>query len=142
MLHRATRLSFLTCCLYLLVTGPVTGFAQSEKETYIAKVDADGVQRVRVIGGDYFFKPYRIVVKANVPVELSASREAGIVPHTLVIKAPEAGIAVDEEITTDVKKIMFTATKAGKYPFYCSNRLLFFASHRERGMEGILEVVE
>jgi len=71
------------------------------------------------------------VVKANVPVELLASKEAGIVPHTLVIKAPEAGIDVDEEITTEVKKIAFTAKAVGKYPFYCSNRLLLFASHRK-----------
>ena len=32
-------------------------------------------------------------------------------------------------------------TAVGKYPIYCSNQLLFFASHRERGMEGVLEVV-
>lgn len=80
-------------------------------------------------------------MKVNVPVELWASREAGVVPHNLVIKAPEAGIAVDEELTTEIKKIGFTATAVGKYPFYCSNKLLFLASHRERGMEGILEVV-
>ena len=112
------------------------------QEVHVAKVDPDGVQRVRIVGGDYFFKPKHIVVKVNVPVELSASREGGIVHHTLVIKAPEAGIAVDEEVGTETKKIALTATALGKYPFYCSNKLLFFASHRERGMEGILEVVQ
>ena len=35
------------------------------------------MQRVRVVAGSYFFKPNHIVVKANVPVELLASREAG-----------------------------------------------------------------
>lgn len=142
MLHYATKRLFPICCLYLVVAASAATFAQDQKETYVAKVDPDGVQRVRIVGGDYFFKPDRIVVKANVPVELSASKEAGIVPHTLVIKAPEAGIDVDEEITTDIKKITFTAKAVGKYPLYCSNKLLFFASHRERGMEGILEVVE
>ncbi|HXF65662.1 MAG TPA: quinol oxidase [Burkholderiales bacterium] len=115
--------------------------AQEQKETYVAKLDADGVQRARLIGGEYFFRPARIVVKVNVPVELLASKEAGIVPHNLVIQAPEAGIAVEEELGSEPKKIRFTATAPGKYPFYCSNRLLFFASHRERGMEGVLEVV-
>ena len=52
------------------------------------------------------------------------------------------GFAVDEEVGTETKKIALTATALGKYPFYCSNKLLFFASHRERGMEGILEVVQ
>jgi hypothetical protein len=30
----------------------------------------------------------------------------------------------------------------GEYPFYCSKKLLFFKSHREKGMEGMLEVVQ
>lgn len=137
----ATKLLFLTCCLCLSVVAPAAAFAQDQKEVYVAKVDPDGVQRVRIEGGGYFFKPYHIIVKVNVPVELSASREAGIVPHNLVIKAPEAGISVEEEIAAEIKKIAFTATAVGKYPFYCGKKLLFFASHRERGMEGVLEVV-
>ena len=141
MVHDRTKLLFLTCCLCLSVVGPAAAFAQDLKEVYVAKVDPDGVQRVRIEGGGYFFKPYHIIVKVNVPVELSASRDAGIVPHNLVIKAPEAGIAVEEDLARDIKKIAFTATAVGKYPFYCSNKLLFFASHRERGMEGVLEVI-
>jgi len=34
-----------------------------------------------------------------------------------------------------------TPTAAGAFPIYCKNTLLFFKGHRERGMEGILEVV-
>jgi plastocyanin len=48
---------------------------------------------------------------------------------------------VEEALGSDAKKIAFTATKVGKYPFYCSKKLPFLASHRERGMEGVLEVV-
>jgi plastocyanin domain-containing protein len=99
------------------------------------------VQRIRLEGGGYFFKPNHIVVKVNVPVELLASREAGITPHDLVIKAPEAGIAVEVDLAAEPKKIAFTPTAVGKFPFYCGKKLLFFASHRERGMEGLLEVV-
>jgi plastocyanin len=105
------------------------------------KPDADGVQRIRVTSGSYFFKPERIVVKANVPVELLASRESGVTPHNLVIKAQEAGVMVDEDLATEPKKITFTATRPGKYPFYCSKKLPFVAGHREKGMEGVLEVV-
>ena len=137
----ATKRLFLICCVALAVAGSIVTFAQVQKEVHVAKVDPDGVQRIRLEGGGYFFKPNRIVVKVNVPAELSASREAGITPHNLVIKAPEAGIAVEEDLATEVKKIVFTATAVGKYPFYCSNKLLFFASHRERGMEGVLEVI-
>ena len=107
----------------------------------MVKPDADGVQRVRLVAGSYFFKPNHIVVKANVPVELTASRESGITPHDLVIRAEEAGINVKEDLGSDPKKISFTATRPGKYPIYCSKKLPFMAGHREKGMEGILEVV-
>jgi plastocyanin domain-containing protein len=137
----ATKLLFLICCLFFSAAGPALSFAQDQKEVYVAKVDPDGVQRIRVEGGGYFFKPNHIVIKVNVPVELLASREAGVVPHNLVIKAPDAGISVDEELAAEIKKIAFTATAVGKYPIYCSKKLLFFASHRERGMEGVLEVI-
>jgi len=30
----------------------------------------------------------------------------------------------------------------GSYPFYCANRLLWFESHREHGMAGVLQVPE
>ena len=115
--------------------------AQGQSEPYRAGVDSDGVQRVTMLGGDYFFKPDRIIVKVNVPVELSVRLERGFVPHNLVLKAPDAGLAIEEDLSRDTKKITFTPKAAGKYSFYCSNKLLFFKSHRERGMEGILAVV-
>lgn len=141
MVHNATKLLFLICCLCLSVVAPAAAFTQDQKEVHVAKVDPDEVQRVRIVGGGYFFKPNHIVIKVNVPVELLASREAGVVPHNLLIKAPEAGIVVEEELATEPKKVTFTATAVGKYPLYCGKKLLFFASHRERGMEGVLEVV-
>jgi plastocyanin domain-containing protein len=140
--HHVIKFLSLICGLSLLVAGPAVTLAQDQKDAFVAKVDADGVQRVRVLGGSYFFKPSQIIVKANVPVELVASVEPGIVPHTLVVNAPEAGIVIDEELGTDPKTIRFTATAAGEYAFYCKNQLLFFKSHRENGQEGVLVVVE
>ena len=105
------------------------------------KPDNDGVQRITVTSGSYFFKPGRIVVKVNVPVELLASRESGITPHNLVVQAPDAGVSIDEELGTDPKRISFTPRKPGRYPFYCSKKLPFMAGHREKGMEGVLEVL-
>ena len=113
-----------------------------EQESFRAAVDKDGIQRVAIAGGDYFFKPSRIVVKVNVPVEFAVSKEPGIVPHTFVIDAPEAGIAIDATLGTEPQTVAFTPKKPGQYPFFCKNRLLFFKSHREHGMEGMLEVVE
>ncbi len=116
--------------------------AVGQKHTFKAVVDNDGVQRVDVLAGEYFFNPDHIVVKANVPVELSVRKEPSIVPHNFVIKAPEAGMDVLQSIGTDPKSIKFTPTMAGNYAFYCDKKLLFFESHRKKGMEGVIEVVE
>ena len=141
-LHHAAGAALVALVVMISgVGGPNAAYAQEQKDVYIAKTDPDGVQRVRILADSYFFKPNHIVVKVNVPVELVVTKEAGITPHNIVIKAPEAGIAVEEDLDTEPKKITFTARAVGKFPFYCSNQLLFFASHRERGMEGVLEVV-
>jgi plastocyanin len=111
-------------------------------ETYRASVAHDGVQRVRLVGGSYFFKPDHIIVRANVPVELTVSKEAGIAPHNLVIQAPGANINLKEDLSVTPKTITFTPRLPGRYLFYCDKKLLFFPSHRKKGMEGVLEVVE
>jgi plastocyanin len=117
--------------------------AMGKVNRVVATVDADGVQRVEVIGGDYYFDPNYIVVKVNLPVELIVKKASGFVPHDMVVKAPEAGIDFKSDL--DAKKpetIKFTPTKVGKYPMICDKKLLFFKSHKDRGMEGMIEVVE
>jgi len=126
----------------VFLIGTAVGYSQNQAETYTATVDQDGVQHVRILGGDYFFKPNIIVVKKDVPVELMVSKEPGMVPHSIVAKAPEAGIVFDESLSTEPIIIRFTPKAAGKYVFYCKNKLLFFSSHRDKGMQGIIEVVE
>ncbi|MBI2312371.1 MAG: quinol oxidase [Betaproteobacteria bacterium] len=107
-----------------------------------AVLDADGVQRIRIVGGDYFFRPNHIVVKARAPVELTVNKEPGIVPHSLVIEAPDQGVAVDLALDAAPKSVRFVPAAPGRFAFYCKERLLFFKSHREKGMEGVIEAVE
>lgn len=134
---------FFLCCIGVAGHAVCRADASPPEEVvYQATIAADGVQHVQIEGGGYFFKPNRVIVKVNVPVELSVSVEKGWIPHTLVIQSPGAGILVDEELSSDAKNIRFTPTAAGKYPFYCRNKLLFFKSHREKGMEGTLEVIQ
>jgi plastocyanin len=134
----------VTCLVFSL---GLAGYGHADvappaETVYRASLAADGVQHVRIEGGAYFFRPSRVVVKSNLPVELTVSVDRSVIPHSIVIEAPEAGIAVDEDLSSQPKKIRFTPTTVGSYPFYCRNRLLFFESHREKGMEGVLEVVE
>jgi plastocyanin domain-containing protein len=131
----------LIAALLLAVAFIAWGDERVEKR-FVATIDPDGVQRVEVTGDTYYFDPNVIVVKVNVPVELKVKKAGGIAPHNIVIKAPDAGINIEESLSTEPKSIQFTPTKVGKYPFECTKRLLFFKSHKDRGMHGMLEVVE
>jgi plastocyanin domain-containing protein len=127
--------------LFLAAAVSLYGQTPPEKRT-IAEIGADGVQRVEVLGGSYFFDPAVIVVKVNVPVELRVRKASGLTPHDMVLKAPEAGIDFSVSLSTTEKSVKFTPTKTGKYVFECTHKLLFFKSHKDRGMHGILEVVD
>jgi plastocyanin len=103
--------------------------------------EADVVQRLTVIADSYFYKPDHIVVRAGLPVELTLISQTTLTPHNFVVKEPDAGIVINKDIPSgETVTVRFTATKAGTYPFYCDRKLLFFKSHREKGMEGILRV--
>jgi len=132
---------FIMIMLAFTITFLVSD-AYGQGKAFTAVIDKEGVQRVEVTGGEYYFMPDHIIVKVNVPVELKIKKTADIVPHNIVIHEPDAGIDINESIGKEPKVITFTPKKVGKYPFYCDKRFLFFKSHRERGMEGVLEVVE
>lgn len=100
------------------------------------------MQRVEITGGEYYFDPNYIVVKVNVPVEFKVKKVKGFVPHNIAVKAPEAGIEFNVNMKDEPNPVKFTPTKVGKYPMYCDKKLLWFKSHKDRGMEGMIEVVE
>ncbi|MEK6528655.1 MAG: cupredoxin domain-containing protein [Nitrospirota bacterium] len=134
----------LKCLIIFLI---FTGIAYAEdtaskQKVYTATVDKDGIQRVEITGGEYYFDPSYIIVKKDTPVEFTIRKTSGVIPHNIVIEAPEAGINIRESISKEPKVIRFTPTKTGKYAVYCDKKLLFFKSHKEKGMEGMLEVVE
>lgn len=112
----------------------------SADDVYVAQTGPDGVQRVELTAGSYFFRPEHIVVSVGVPVELVIRNESKIVPHNFVMDSPEAGMALSEALSEKLSVVRFTPSKTGRYPFYCDRKLLFLKSHRERGMEGVIDV--
>jgi plastocyanin len=137
------RIALTTLILVLMLLPAMQCPGAEEKQEpvrYTATVDTDGVQKIDVLGGSYFYKPNYIIVKVNVPVELKVTKEPGMTPHDIAMTSPEAGMEFKEGIGTTPKVIKFTPTKTGKYPFYCTMKSLF-SSHREKGMEGVIEVV-
>ncbi len=134
-------LAFLLTFLLFLVF--LINRVDGQQKAFRATMGNDGIQRVEIVGGSYFFSPGYIIVKVNVPVELKIKKDSEyLTPHNIILNAPEAGITVSESLSAKSKIIRFTPTKTGKYPFYCDKKLLFFKSHRAKGMEGVLEVIE
>lgn len=102
---------------------------------------ADGVQRAVVEADSYDFAPRHLIVKAGRPVELTFKRLTWLVPHNVVIDDPRSGLAIHEEIPAgEGVTVKFTPMVPGSFAIYCDQKLLLFKSHREKGMEGVLEV--
>ncbi len=105
------------------------------------KPSEDGVQRAEIVVDSYSYKPDHLIVVAGKPVEFTLKSITIIVPHNFVIKAPEMGVEINQQVSAgNTVKIQFTPTKEGKTEIYCDKKLLFFKSHKEKGMVGTLEV--
>jgi hypothetical protein len=80
---------------------------------FVATVGQDGIQRVEMIGGSYYFDPAEVVVKVNVPVEISI-KKIGSKPHSIFLKAPEAGIDFEMSLGAEPKVIKFRQKYASR----------------------------
>jgi plastocyanin len=125
----------------LLVLVPVITCAAAEPFAFDVPLDPDGIQRTVVEADSYEFSPRHLVVRAGKPVELTVKSVTILVPHNFLIDDPKSGLAIREEVPAgQTVKITFTPTVPGSFAIYCDKKLLFFKSHREKGMEGVLEV--
>ena len=121
----------------LLITGCASGLDRPVHEVKATPSD-DGVQRIEVTAHAFYFDPNRIVLKANVPVELHVKNSSPMVPHNFSCVAPQAGIQVDEGLGLfwDGETAHFTPSAAGEYKFFCK-----VDSHANKGMTGTIVVV-
>jgi len=134
---------FILALIFTLVsTVSAISAGDSQIKKVTPEINDNGVQKVKIIGGSHFFDPNYIIVKKDVPVELVFIKDPGMVPHDVAMDSPEAGIEFKFDISDTPMSATFTPTKAGKYPFYCTKKLLFFESHKDKGMKGTLEVRE
>jgi len=129
------RAMLLLCALAL--AGCASGVGRPVSEIH-AEAGADGVQHASVTAHAFYFDPNRVVVKANVPVELRIKNGSAFVPHNFSCVAPAAGFTIDEGLGMfwDGETAKFTPTKAGEYPFFCK-----IDGHSKKGMTGTIVVV-
>jgi len=107
----------------------------------VISVAADGVQRATVTLDSYSYTPNHLIVEAGKPVELTLTSMTTIIPHNFIIKDPAGRLPVEQDVSAGkTVTITFTPTHPGIFPIYCDKRLWPLPSHRDKGMEGILEV--
>lgn len=138
----ATR-SWLLLVVCVSLATPVTHSAEPPvaAEAVTVPVDADGVQRQEMVLDSYSYSPQHLIVQAGVPVELLLTSVTFLTPHNFILKDEAAGLSIDLDVGAGKTiPLRFTPTQKGVYTFYCDKKLLFFASHREKGMEGTMEV--
>jgi plastocyanin len=136
-LHSPYRRKALVGLGLLLVSSPLA--AQTTPSVF--EVGTDGVQRGEISLDSYEYNPKHVVVQSGIPVELNLHSVTMLTPHNFILNDPAAGFSVKEDVKAGKKvTVRFTPYKPGVYPFFCDKKLLFFANHREKGMEGKLEV--
>lgn len=128
------------CCVVLSVSCGVA-LGEGNEEVLVLEPDAEGIQRVFMVLDSYAYAPPHISVQAGVPIEFQLENQSFLTPHNFIIDYPDAGLQHNVSVDAgDSVTIRFVAQTPGTYTFYCDKQLLFFPSHREEGMEGLLEV--
>ncbi len=111
--------------------------AESAPASLVVPVAADGVQRATITLDSYSYTPGHLIVESGKPIELTLVSVTMITPHNFIIKE----LSVEQDVGAGKTAVIkFTPTQTGTFPIYCDKRLWPLPSHRDKGMEGKLEV--
>lgn len=135
---RASTWALAAVLWYLAVPA---GAGQVSSPPFVVPLSPDGVQRTKVILDSYSYSPNHLIVEAGKPVELTLTSVTTLTPHNFIIKNLAPGVSIEHDVGAGKTVVItFTPTQPGLYPFYCDKRLWPLPSHRDKGMEGLLEV--
>ena len=142
-MNRPPRTLTLVLCVLLAVAVPLSADEPPPVAAppVTAEMGTDGVQRATITLDSYSYAPGHLIVQAGKPVELTLTSVTTLVPHNFILKDPAVGLNVEKDVSAGkTDKVTFTPTQAGIVTFYCDRRLWPMPSHRDKGMEGKLEV--
>ena len=137
------RITLTTIFFFMFIIPAIadTHVNQSSTNPVTVEPGTDGVQRLEITLDSYSFTPAHIIVQSGKPVEFTLKNIATLAPHNFRIDAPEDGLYLDKDVEAGkTATLSFLPVKPGVYEFYCSKKLPFLPSHREKGMIGELDV--
>lgn len=128
----------------LILVGVTIVYAAEPSQpgpSVVISVAEDGVQRATITLNSYSYSPNHLIVEAGKPVEMTLTSVTTMIPHNFIIKDPAGRLSVEQDVSAGkTVTITFTPTQPGIFAIYCDKRLWPFPSHRDKGMEGTLEV--
>jgi len=103
--------------------------------------DESDIKVIEVALGGYRFMPQEIQLMADQPAILRLVNTDTVTPHNFSMKTSVDAQDIDVDVLGgESVDVQLAPLPAGRYTFYCGNKLLFMKSHREKGMEGSLIV--
>jgi plastocyanin len=107
-----------------------------------SRAEQDEATVIEITLGSYQIEPQQLQLIAGQPVIFRLINIDTIIPHNFSIENPAGGLDIDIDVQAgETIDFEFTPTVAGRYTFFCRNKMLFMKSHREKGMEGTLIVL-
>jgi len=127
--------------LTLLSTVQAADISPQSLPTVVPLSPDDEVQRATVILDSYSYSPNHLIVERGKVVELMLTSVTTLIPHNFIIKDPVGSLSVEYDVGAGKTVIArFIPNQPGRFAFFCDKRLWPLPSHRDKGMEGILEV--
>jgi heme/copper-type cytochrome/quinol oxidase subunit 2 len=125
----------------VLAAVALAGEPISPGPPFVVPAAADGVQRASITLDSYSYQPGHLIVEAGKPVELTLTSVTTFTPHNFIIKDAAGSLTVEQDVGAGKTVVVkFTPPQKGTFPIYCDKRLWPLPSHRDKGMEGKLEV--
>ena len=127
--------------MLLLAAGRLRRNRLHGPTVYRSRPTSDGVQRTTVILDSYSYQPSHLIVDKGKPVELTLKSVTTLTPHNFIIKDLAPSVSVEHDVRRrEDGAAQIYPNPAGTFPIYCDKRLWPMPSHRDKGMEGKLEV--
>lgn len=136
--RRMDAVRMIRCSWAVVIVMTVAGWLSAAADAL-----PEEVKRITVEMGDYTFSPSVVEVVAGRPVALHLTNTDRLTPHNFTLESQEGRLYIHSTVKAGKEAVLsFTPEVAGRYPFFCNQKLPFVKSHREHGMVGTLVVRE
>ena len=132
---------WLSCTVLVLVFLWVPSLVEPSSPVILI-AGQDGVQRIKVVLGSYFYSPNEIIIQANKPVIIELENESFWTPHNFVIGDPKMNMHHEINVSPgDTVNLQLLLVSPGRYTFTATTNSYFFLAIEKRVWRAYLKYV-